>query len=141
MSHTHPFQFHVHPHPHHHHDPSDEDTYETANQHHFDATAHQYDDHPDAQRRAAHIGQAMIDTRLFKQGITTVMDFACGTGISIPHSRAISLCHSHRSFPQVSSPAYWRQKTPNQSSASISAKAWSINTTRSSSITVSRPRK
>lgn len=63
--------------PHAHHPPT---TYETANKHHFNATAHQYDDHPGAQKAAEKIGRAMKDTGLFKQGMTTVMDFACGTG-------------------------------------------------------------
>ncbi|KAF8553776.1 S-adenosyl-L-methionine-dependent methyltransferase [Imleria badia] len=55
--------------------------YETANKHYFDAAAHQYSDRHDVQRRAEKIGQAMKNTGLFKQGITTVMDFACGTGL------------------------------------------------------------
>ncbi|KAG8217170.1 S-adenosyl-L-methionine-dependent methyltransferase [Butyriboletus roseoflavus] len=77
-------------HAHDHHDPhtphthppsATADAYETANKHHFDAEAHQYDERPGAQEAAEKIGRAMRDTGLFKQGITTVMDFACGTGL------------------------------------------------------------
>ena len=104
-----------HPHAHHDHDPhtpwpqshqppdgTDADDYETANKHHFDATAHQYNDRRDAQKRAEKIGQAMRDTGLFKQGITTVMDFACGTGepvvLAENHIQRQSSHHLHRLF-------------------------------------------
>ncbi|KAF8839867.1 S-adenosyl-L-methionine-dependent methyltransferase [Paxillus ammoniavirescens] len=71
---------HVHHHNHavhqHHHT-----NYEDANRHHFNETAHQYNDHPDAHVLAQKLGNAMKKTGLFKQGVTTVMDFACGTGL------------------------------------------------------------
>ncbi|KAG9318093.1 S-adenosyl-L-methionine-dependent methyltransferase [Chiua virens] len=60
--------------------PPNEDTYETANKHHFDAVALQCDNDPKAHKLAEKIGQAMITTGLLKPGIT-VMDFACGTGL------------------------------------------------------------
>ncbi|KAF8126592.1 S-adenosyl-L-methionine-dependent methyltransferase [Boletus edulis] len=79
--HDNPHQPHPpHPHPHA-HQPLDGIDYETANKQHFDGKAHNYDDQHDAHRYAEVIGQAMKNTGLFKQGITTVMDFACGTGL------------------------------------------------------------
>jgi len=123
------------PHPHahaqYHHDPHTPpdapkaDTYETANKRHFDATAHQYGDHSNArQARAEKTGQAMKDTGLFKRGVTTVMDFACGTGESVGRppffiiSRFILKGSPHTTLRlaalQVSSHAYWRQRTPSR---------------------------
>jgi hypothetical protein len=64
---------------HQHHHP-EYTNYEEANRHHFNETAHQYNDHPDAHQLAQKLGTAMKKTGLFKQGVTTVMDFACGTG-------------------------------------------------------------
>lgn len=101
------------PHPHahtqHHHartppdsDGPNADTYETANKRHFDATAHQYDDHSNAwQARAEKTGQAIKDTGLFKRGVTTVMDFACGTGESVRRS-PFFFSFSHHSQRQSS---------------------------------------
>ncbi|KAF9234510.1 S-adenosyl-L-methionine-dependent methyltransferase [Melanogaster broomeanus] len=54
--------------------------YEESNRHHFNETAHQYNHLYDAQTTAQKLGGAMKDTGLFKEGVTTVMDFACGTG-------------------------------------------------------------
>ncbi|KAH0830226.1 S-adenosyl-L-methionine-dependent methyltransferase [Lanmaoa asiatica] len=82
----------LHAHAHHHHDshmhtPHSHqspdalvDAYEAANKDYFDTTAHIYNYHPNILRLAEKIGEAMLDTELFEQGITTVMDFACGTG-------------------------------------------------------------
>jgi len=55
--------------------------YEESNRHYFNETAHQYNHRHDAQTTAQKLGGAMKDTGLFKEGVTTVMDFACGTGL------------------------------------------------------------
>ncbi|KAH7890065.1 S-adenosyl-L-methionine-dependent methyltransferase [Phlebopus sp. FC_14] len=56
-------------------------TLEEANRHHFDETAEQYNDRPDAHKLARKISAAMLQTSLFDEETTTVMDFACGTGL------------------------------------------------------------
>ncbi|KAF9230077.1 S-adenosyl-L-methionine-dependent methyltransferase [Melanogaster broomeanus] len=77
------------PHAHHHHHVHSHQqqargqhtNYEESNRHYFNETAHQYNHRHDAQTAARKLGGAMKDTGLFKEGVTTVMDFACGTGL------------------------------------------------------------
>ncbi|KIK81330.1 hypothetical protein PAXRUDRAFT_125397, partial [Paxillus rubicundulus Ve08.2h10] len=66
---------------HHHQLPEEHTNYEEANRRHFNETAHHYNDRRDAYRLAQKLGNAMKKTGLFTQGVTTVMDFACGTGL------------------------------------------------------------
>jgi len=70
-----------HPHHVHHHRHDETDTYESANKQYFDEEVHQYNDRPAFQELAEKIGRAMLNTGLFKRNDTTVMDFACGTGL------------------------------------------------------------
>ncbi|KIJ63336.1 hypothetical protein HYDPIDRAFT_92644 [Hydnomerulius pinastri MD-312] len=80
---------HAHSHSHRHHVHSHEQreyaSFEEANRHHFNETAHQYNDRPDAQKRAAMLGAAMLAAYKFDENMTTVMDFACGTGLISKH--------------------------------------------------------
>ncbi|KAF9228820.1 S-adenosyl-L-methionine-dependent methyltransferase [Gyrodon lividus] len=74
----------MHAHHHHHvhsHQQQEYTNYEEANRHHFNEIAHQYNDRRDAYTLAQKLGKAIKETALFKQGITTIMDFACGTGL------------------------------------------------------------
>ncbi|KAI0062076.1 S-adenosyl-L-methionine-dependent methyltransferase, partial [Artomyces pyxidatus] len=51
------------------------------NAHHFDDVARKYDDIPGAQELARRVGIAMRSVYPFDEDETTVLDFACGTGL------------------------------------------------------------
>ncbi|KAG6898456.1 hypothetical protein C0993_006790 [Termitomyces sp. T159_Od127] len=52
-----------------------------ANKTHFDKTAAQYDEYPHALERARRTAMKIREAYNFKEDITTVLEFACGTGL------------------------------------------------------------
>ncbi|KAJ7118940.1 S-adenosyl-L-methionine-dependent methyltransferase [Mycena epipterygia] len=62
-------------HPHHHHDLA------SANQAHFDQHAHHADQRPDATELAESVCNAILQAYPFDKEATSVLDYACGTGI------------------------------------------------------------
>ena len=65
----------------HHHEPSHyQPDITEANRQHFNETAHTYDARPMVLEVTREIGNAMLKAYSFDENLTTVMDFACGTG-------------------------------------------------------------
>ncbi|GLB35538.1 putative methyltransferase [Lyophyllum shimeji] len=64
-----------------------------ANKTYFDTIAHQYDDKPHAAERARRTAAALRKAYEFKEDSTTVMEYACGTGLVsrelAPHAKRI----------------------------------------------------
>ncbi|KAG6883429.1 hypothetical protein C0993_006246 [Termitomyces sp. T159_Od127] len=52
-----------------------------ANKTHFDKTAAQYDEYPHALERARRTAMKIREAYNFKEDITTVLEYACGTGL------------------------------------------------------------
>ncbi|KAG7095860.1 hypothetical protein E1B28_006552 [Marasmius oreades] len=52
-----------------------------ANKAHFDAHAHSYDDTPSVLRVTKEIGKSIVETIPFNKEKTTVLEYACGTGL------------------------------------------------------------
>ncbi|TFK31989.1 S-adenosyl-L-methionine-dependent methyltransferase [Crucibulum laeve] len=75
MSHSHTHGPGEHHHGHSHHD------YTNANQEHYDKTATEYDAIPGAVERSQRSVEALRDAYPFDKSSTTVMEFACGTGL------------------------------------------------------------
>ncbi|KAF8061712.1 S-adenosyl-L-methionine-dependent methyltransferase [Lyophyllum atratum] len=57
------------------------DGFSEANKTHFNATAHEYDDIPHALERARRTAARMRESYTFDEDATTVMEYACGTGL------------------------------------------------------------
>jgi len=57
------------------------DHYAAANKAHFNTIAHEYDEIPHAAEGARRSAEAMRKAYVFTQEATTVMDYACGTGL------------------------------------------------------------
>lgn len=75
-SHSHSHGEHISPHSHSH-------GYAEANKGHYDEEeAKKYDERPSAIELARRLGEAMVKAYPFDESRTTVMDFACGTGLS-----------------------------------------------------------
>ncbi|TDL15749.1 S-adenosyl-L-methionine-dependent methyltransferase [Rickenella mellea] len=63
------------------------------NREHFDGIAHKYDEHPMAAKLASHTSSAMLASYPFDEETTSVLEFACGTGLVsrelAPHAKVI----------------------------------------------------
>ncbi|KAI5117257.1 hypothetical protein M0805_006420 [Coniferiporia weirii] len=77
-SHTHT---HGHGHHEHHHEHHDAVDYSQTNRAHFDKTAHTYEEIPLVTEVCKKIGNAFLKEYPFDEESTTVLDFACGTGL------------------------------------------------------------
>ena len=79
-----------HHHDHHDHDHDSNDTDGAslvhANAAHFDAEANVTDDSPMRLEVARRLARALRAAYAFDEDVTTVMDYACGTGASSPHA-------------------------------------------------------
>ncbi|KAF9254216.1 S-adenosyl-L-methionine-dependent methyltransferase [Marasmius fiardii PR-910] len=90
-----------HHHHHHHHHGTHEVTLPqniqgdiaTANKAYFDAHSHSYDDIPFVIKTTKEIGASIIETVPFSKEYTTVLEYACGTGLVsnelIPHCKSL----------------------------------------------------
>lgn len=56
-----------------------------ANKRHYDGEASTYDGHPQAVAMAHTQSQSLLQIYPFDREVTTVMDYACGTGVSLPY--------------------------------------------------------
>ncbi|KAG0706468.1 S-adenosyl-L-methionine-dependent methyltransferase [Suillus ampliporus] len=71
-----------HGHPHgFHHVHEDQHNLKESNKNHFNDHAHQYNNRPEAHELARRLGAAMINAYPFKEDSTSVLDYACGTGL------------------------------------------------------------
>ncbi|KAK7043648.1 hypothetical protein VNI00_008259 [Paramarasmius palmivorus] len=83
---------HQHPHNHNHHGHGHgHGDHAALNKAHFDSHAESYDDTPGAIELTRKIGEGVLESISFDKEKTTVLDFACGTGlvsnVLVPHSK------------------------------------------------------
>ncbi|KAH7928135.1 S-adenosyl-L-methionine-dependent methyltransferase [Leucogyrophana mollusca] len=87
-THLHPAEPNGHDHRHDH-----SHSFEDANKQYFNETAHIHNDRPEVHEMARRIGAAMLEAYEFDEETTTVMDYACGTGLIskelAPHAKSI----------------------------------------------------